>query len=93
MCHVCVRGKMICEQGMPIRSVAKMMGCPKIHKGFVEARDRYIAMNQYWMAGGEPVRGSVLLAIARGNGTFFEDRAAAPTPSASSVDASAEPSQ
>ena len=93
MCYVCLRGKMICEQGMPIRSVAKIMGCPKMHKEFVGARDRYIAMNQYWMAGSESVRGSVRPAIARGNDTVFEDRAAAPTTSASSLDASAEPSQ
>ena len=93
MCYVCLRGKMICEQGMPIRSVAKIVGCRKIHKGFVEARDRYIAMNQYWMAGSEPVRGSVRPATAGGNDTVVEDRAAAPTTSASSLDASAEPSQ
>ena len=93
MCYVCLRGKMICEQGMPIRSVAKIMGCLKMHKEFVGARDRYIAMNQYWMAGVESDRGSVRPAIARGNDTVVEDRAAAPTTSASSLDASAEPSQ
>ena len=93
MCYLCLRGKVICEQGMPIRSVAKIMGCRKMHKEFVGARDRYIEMNQYWMAGIESDRGSVLPAIARGNGAFFEDRAAAPTASASSLDASAEPSQ
>ena len=93
MCYVCLRAKMICEQGMPIRSVAKIMGCRKMHKEFVGARDRYIEMNQYWMAGSEPVCGSVRPATAGGSDTVVEDRVAAPTTSASSANASAEPSQ